>query len=298
MSGESTISADFDTDMQTIRDYVHATVEVKAKLATAYLSAIDNFQTTVQAASPKEAKPDYLGAAFKSGMKAVEKTAVSAVKSATGADLGPLVDMVHAIYDEVERAGKAAQTLSVANWIKSTRSAVTNAFTQDQSGEDLRLQIENEYKQNDEGGRGGYIAGIQIELDAMRSIVSREAPLVPRVERVELAMYEGWINQNFDNDCIDGTGVIVVQYDSDGAFNSATVNAPLGEKIAGALNRVMSTAGVDQLMKLDVVKKMCEGDSCMCFEGNNEIRKHTLNEDAEAFLTSTQTWELATRFDG
>ncbi len=297
MSGESAIAADFDTDMQTIRDYVRATVEVKSKLATAYLSAIDNFQTTVQAASPKEAKPDYLGAAFKSGMKAVEKAAVSAAKSATGADLGPLVDMAHAIYDEVDRAGKAAQTLSVSNWIKSTRSAVTNAFTQDQSGEDLRIEIENEYKQNDEGGRGGYIAGIQIELDAMRSIVSREAPLIPRVERVELAMYEGWINQNFDNDCIDGTGVIVVQYD-DGALSSATVNAPLGEKIAGALNRVMSTAGVDQLMQLDVVKKMCDGDSCMCFEGNNEIRKQTLNEDAEAFLTSPQTWDLATRFDG
>jgi len=188
--------------------------------------------------------------------------------------------------------------MSAANWIKSTRSAVTNAFTQDQSGEDLRIQIENEYKQNDEGGRGGYIAGIQTELDAMRSIVSHEEPLIPRVERVELAMYEGWINQNFNNDCIDGTGVIVVQYDDDGAFRSATVNAPLGEKIAGALNRVMSTAGVDQLMKLDVVKKMCEGDSCMCFEGNNEIRKHTLNEDAEAFLMSTQTWDMATRFDG
>ena len=89
--------------MQTIRDYVHAVVEAKNKIATAYLSAIDNFQTTVQSASPTEAKPDILGTILKSGLKTIEKTAISAVKEATHADLGPLDEMAHAIYDEIDQ---------------------------------------------------------------------------------------------------------------------------------------------------------------------------------------------------
>jgi hypothetical protein len=52
---------DFDTDMQTIRNYVSAVVETKAKIATAYTAALDNVQTTFQTASPAEARPDILG---------------------------------------------------------------------------------------------------------------------------------------------------------------------------------------------------------------------------------------------
>jgi hypothetical protein len=39
---------DFDTDMETIRNYVSAVVETKAKIATAYIAALDNVQTTFQ----------------------------------------------------------------------------------------------------------------------------------------------------------------------------------------------------------------------------------------------------------
>jgi len=99
---------DFDTDMQTIRNYVSAVVETKAKIATAYTAALDNVQITFQTASPAEARPDVLGVILKSGLKAAEKSAVTAVKESTGADLGPLVDMLHAIADEVDRAAKAA----------------------------------------------------------------------------------------------------------------------------------------------------------------------------------------------
>ncbi len=64
--GTPSQALDYDTDMQTIRDYVQSVVETQAKLATSYTSALDNFQTTVLTASPADAKPDVLGAILKS----------------------------------------------------------------------------------------------------------------------------------------------------------------------------------------------------------------------------------------
>src|SRR5690348_1620269 len=66
------------------------------------------------------------------------------------------------------------------------------------------------------------IGGIQNELAAMKTV---QAPLE---ETVEVAMYQEWINQNFNNDCIDGTGIVCVQYADDGTLSSASIVAPLG----------------------------------------------------------------------
>jgi hypothetical protein len=295
-SSSSTASVDYDTDMQTIRDYVHAVVEAKSKIATAYLSAIDNFQTTVQSASPTEAKPDILGTILKSGLKTIEKTAISAVKEATHADLGPLDEMAHAIYDEIDRAAKAAESLAVGEWIKKTRTSITDAYTQDQTGEALRNQLETDYKNHDEGGRGGYIGGVQIELEAVRTINNKDAPKVPKVEVIEVAFYSAWINQYFNDDCMDGSGFIYLRFYDDGTPDSATVNAPSGDKIAGALNNSMAGAGLFRLMDLDVVKKLCKGDACMCFEGNNVVRKAALNDSVQSFLSSQDNWKKFSRF--
>jgi hypothetical protein len=286
----SNSALDFDTDMQTIRDYVSAVTETKAKIATVYAAAIDNVQITFQTASSAEARPDVLRVILKSGLKVVEKTAVTAVKESTGADLGPLVDIVHEIATEVDRATKAAVNRTVAAWITNLRTSIVNTYVQGQTGEDLRKQIEDEYNQNDEGGRGGYIAGIENELEAMRTVQ------VPKSQIVELAIYESWINQNFNNDCIDGTGIIQLQFDADGSAISATVIAPLGERVAGRLNEFLSEASVSQLMNLSVVKKVCRDTECMCFESDNVVRKDVLDEETNAFLTSPDNWQQFTSF--
>jgi hypothetical protein len=283
-------NSDYDTDIQTIRDYVSAVIEAKAKIATSLLVAIDNFQTTVTSASAADAKPDFLSVVLKSGLKIVEKTAVTAVKESTGADLGPLVDIIHAASDEIDRAAAAGKSLAAAVWIKSTRTAIANAYTQDQTGEALRKKITDEYNANDEGGRGGYIGGIQNELDAVGKV---QAPVA---EIPEVAMYQAWISQNFNNDCMDGTGIVYIQFDDTGSFTSAAVVAPLGDKIAGGLNNQMSAAGMSRLMDLNVVKKVCKGSICMCFEGNNTVRKATDDDQAQTFLQADSTWNLATSF--
>jgi hypothetical protein len=288
--GTPSQALDYDTDQQTIRDYVQSVVETQAKLATSYTTALDNFQTTVLTASPKDAKPDVLGVILKSGLKSIEKSAVSAVKSSTGADLGPLVDMLNAISDEIDRAAKAAANYAVGTWIKSVRTSVSNAYTQGQTGENLRQQIVAEYNQNDEGGRGGYIAGIQNELEAMQTVT------VPASQAIELALYVAWINQSFNSDCIDGTGIINLNFTDDGSPDSATVVAPLGDKIGPALNTAMNGAGVSGLMDLDVVKKVCKADACACFEGDNVVRKSVLDDDTQTFLADPATWAQFKRF--
>jgi hypothetical protein len=253
---DAAATADYDTDMQTIGNYVSAVVEAKAKIVTAYTAALDNAQMTFQTASPAEARPDILGVMLKSGLESAEKAAVTAVKEATGADLGPLVDMMNAISDEVDRAAKAAADRAVADWLTALRTSLVNAYTQGQTGEDLRQQIEGEYKNNDVGGRGGYIAGIENELTAL------------------------------------GT----VQVAADGSATSATVTAPLGDRVAGRLNSILANAKVWRLMDLDVVKKVCRDTDCMCFEGNNTVRKDVLDGDTHTFLTSPDNWKLFTSF--
>jgi hypothetical protein len=287
--GDST-TVDIETDMQTIRDYVDAVVQAQAQFTTAYGAALDCFQFTVQTASPKEATPDILGVVAKSGLKFAEKAAVTAVKDSTGADLGPMVEMVHAIYDETERAAKAATARSAADFVTGLRTAIINGYTQGTGRQAMVEQLQKEYNQNDEGGRGGYIAGIENELAATKSVHA------PKVEAIEQALYEGWINQNFNQDCMDGTGIIYVQYDSDGTLSSATITAPLGDKVAARLNKIMGPAGANSLMNIDVVKKVCRDATCMCFEGNNVVRKDTDDDDAHAFLASSDQWKGLKQF--
>lgn len=201
-----------------------------------------------------------------------------------------LADTLRAVYEEVDRAGKAGAGNKLGAWIRSVRSAVTNAFTQDQSGTALREQVEREYNANDEGGRSWYIGGIQNEIEALSQIE------VPATQVLERAMYEGWINANFGGDCVDGTGIVRIQFDDDGEFSTAEIVAPQAERIAGALNDLMGQAGVNHVMGLDVVKKVCRGANCMCFEADNRVRMATLDDDATSFLVSEENWSKAWQF--
>jgi hypothetical protein len=281
---------DYESDMRTIRDYVTAVTEKQIKMTLAFTGALENVESTFLTASSQEAAPQVLNVVLKSGLKFLEKTAVTAVKAQTGADLGPLVELVHAVDSEIDRAAQAGQSHAAGEWIRDLRTELVNGYTQSESGDALRQQLEDDYNQRDEGQQNWLIGGLQNEIDAVRLVT------IPRTETIEVTMYEAWVNQLFNDDCVDGTGNILVQFAEDGALQSATVNATYGNRVADSLNRVMIRAGVERLMDLKVVKKLCIGDSCMCFEPNNVIRKSTDDEAAEAYLTSPQTWGLVRAF--
>ena len=72
----------------------------------------------------------------------------------------------------------------------------------------------------------------------------------------------GWLFQQGDTLPLALTGAclaVVAQLGDDGSPASVTVNAPQGDKVAGALNGRMAAAGVYSVMDLDVVKKLCQG---------------------------------------
>lgn len=284
-------AVDYDTDIQTIGEYAQAVADVQAKIAFAYTTALANVETTFQQASPEEARPDVVGVMLKSGVKAIEKIAVTAVKTQTGADLGPVVEMVHAIGSELDRAQQAGASQAAGEWIRGFRTSVANAYTQGQGAAALREKLIADYNQGDEGQRAWTIGGVQNELAAVKTINP------PRTENIEVAMYEAWINQFFDSDCMNGNGSVILQFNGDGALETCRVNAPLGSRVAGAMNGIMVAAGVERIMDLQVVKKVCRVDSCMCFEPNGVVRKGTDDAEAESFLSSSDTWTLARRFD-
>ena len=280
----------YQTDMQTIRDYVKTIIELRSRLVTVYLAALENFETTLQAPSADEIKPDFLKAVLKGGFKTAEKKVLAATKEATGLDFTFVSDTVHAVYDEIDRAGQASGRFNVLQWIKKVRTSLANAYARSSTGDEIRKQIEDEYNANDEGGRGGYIGGIQNEQQALNQLT------LPKTEELEVALYCAWINEAFDGDCMDGTGLIHLQFDEDGEPQSTTVIAPQDKRIATGLNNQMSSAGIWQLMDLEVVKKICKGDHCACFEPDNTLRKVSIEDEAEAFLEDHSNWEKFRNF--
>lgn len=277
-----------DTAVQTIRDYVSAIMSAMNWIASSYLSAIRNFQTTIQTASPSDIRPNILSSVLRSGLTTAEKLMVTAIKETTETELRPIVDLIHRISDEIEKVTDQAHP--GADWMNEIRLFVTNACMPDQGGENLQAQLEDEYKRTDSDVRRRYIAGIKKELTAIQTVE------LPSVEKLELAMYIDWINQDFDDDRSNGTGYICIQFTNDGTLSSATVNSPLGDKIAMALNGVMTKAGVARLAELDVAKKVCKGDISVYLERNNVVRQTTMNNEAPMVFAIDDAWKHVPQF--
>lgn len=276
-----------DADMQTIRNYISAVTAARTKITTSYLSAVHNFLTTIHGALPSEAGPNTLSVVLKAGLAMAKQLLVTERAAATGAVLRPLVDLLERISDEIDTSITAYEG---EDWLNGVRLAVASAGGRDQSGDELRAQVEEEYKRNDADGRSGYLARLTNELPAIQTI---EPSLV---QKLELSMYTAWINRHFDDDCMSGNGYLHIQFADDDTLSSATIRSPLGDKIAAALNRIMPEAGVTRLMELDVVKNVSKGDVCVCFERNNVIRKTPVSDEALATSISDDAWQHVTQF--
>lgn len=290
MPDTSDLSATYDVDMQIIRDYVALVEQVKARLATTQLEALANVETTLQSAAPTDATSEVMSKLTQAGIKLLEEAVSSAAKKFAGVEIAPLFELVHIAYEAVDTAKNAQSSLSAADWLRDLRSELTNGYAQSPNGETLREQLEQEYNANDEGGRGGYIAGIENERDALKALQ------LPLMESVELAMYESWINAHFSGDCMAGPGLAVIQFDADRNLESATLDAPEGEQVAHAMNGRLAKARKRSLMDLDIVKRLCVDDDCACFEGNNVVRKPASSDENQAWLSSPEAWAQLRRF--
>ena len=232
---------------------------------------MNNFETTIRFASPTEATPKILGVLAQSAVKLIEKEVASAIEGVTHVDVGPVVELVHAINDEMERADKATTSLQVGNWVKSLRSSVNNVLTEQTSFEVLRKQ----YEDSDEGERSNIVADVGEELNQLTAVADGLKAITNQI--FECGLYEDWINAHFTNDCVDGPGNIHIDLSEDGEISEVTVNAPLGDKIEGAFNSGPLGKGfvpeLDRIADIKVGKKVSIGDRCGCFDDRNEMTK-------------------------
>ncbi len=266
MAGEST----FAVDIQIIRDWTILRDETLNALMTQFNAALNNFETTIRSDSPTETKPKILSVLAKSAVKLIEKEIASRVEG-----VGPVIELAHAINDEMERAGKSATSLRVGNWIKSLRSSVNNVLTKQVSFEILRKQ----YNESDEGERSNIVADVGEELNQLTEVADGLKAITNQI--FECGLYEDWINAHFANDCMDGLGNIHIDLTEAGEISEVTVNAPLGEKIEGAFNSRLlgqqegAVPGLDRISDIKVGKKVSIGDRSGCFDDRNQFTKRS-----------------------
>lgn len=271
---------EYDAAMETLGTYAHQTTEAKTRLTLVYISALANFETTVQQASREEAKADLVGVALKSGWNTAKGLVTAAVTKSTGVDVAPLVALYDAVDGEIDRAAAASTSLAAGEWIKKLRSTLTDNYAKDNSGAYLQ-QLKEYYGSLDPDERFDWITSVQVELESLKSFVP------PKTDAIELALYEGWLWSFYEHCGGDpdphygGTigGVVRIMFDEEDdspVLEAVCIKAPLGDKIQSGIERVMTGS----VMGLNAVKQVCfygtlvaggRGYTCGCLGRDNRI---------------------------
>lgn len=281
-----------DDDMNVIKDYAQSMESFKTRLVIGYLSALSNVVSVFDAPAPEDTRVDIYKVMVKTGVKVMVKQLADAIKREHQVDLTPLVALGEALDKAIDDAAKNAQALTAAEWVQAVRAAISDRFTQAPSPAELEQALKDQYHDlPDADAKTNFIAMLQEEI-----ILIGDAN-VPTTYSVELGIIVAWINGTFDGDCMDGTGKVDVQFSTDNTLQSVTLKTLSAGKLAAVLNRIVSAMEFQSLMEMDVVKRLCRDDRCMCFEGNNVVRKPTDDADAEAFLSSNDAWSLIRKFD-
>jgi len=286
---DHTTSNNIDTAVPTIHAYVSAIITAKKKITANYLSAIDNFDTLIQSTAPSaEIQPHALSSVLQIGLATIEKIIATTLKEPIGSALQPIMDLIHRASNTISTAPNHA--LSGTEWMGAVRRSLTNLFAEEQSVERLNLQLESAYELYDKDTRDRYITSLKNEMPVLQTLE------FPSAEQLELAIYTAWINQNVDGEGIDDTGHIDIRLIDGGNRSSATVQAPLGDQIAAALNGIMDKAGITHLADLDTVKKVSKGDIIAYFERDNSLRSNPMNNDSAIPFMLDDSWKSVERF--
>lgn len=274
---------------KTIHAYASAIITAKNKIATNYLSAIDNFRTLIQSAVPsEEIQPHVLSSVLQIGLATIEKILAATLKEPIRSALQPIIDLTHGASDTINT--EANHALSGTDWLDQVQQSLTNLFSADQSAERLKMQLESDCELYDEETRDSHITNLKNEMTVLQTLE------LPSVEKLELAIYTAWINQNVAGEGLNDPGHIEIRVVDDGNRNSATVQAPFGDKIASALNGIMAKAGISRLANLDVVKKVFKGDVIAYFERDNSLRSNHEHNDSSMPFMLDDSWKNIERF--
>lgn len=279
------------SEVQTqIEKYVDRLERKHDQLLDISRDALAQFETTMRSASAKDADPDILGAM----LSAAFDFAVGEFISRLGEDLGELstgLAFAKAVFGatsaEIKRAGHASASLAVGDWIKDQRVAIDEVrrrFDRD----DLQEEMSQLYREAPDRQR--FLDDL---FESMERLSEEELPTVSVLEQ---KLYEQWINAHFRAIRKDSQGCIEFRYEyEDNAFDfvSCTVEAPSGDKIETALNRLLEQEllpGVRRPIDLKVRKRGCffvEGLgtgtvwSCGWLDQDNQLIHRPIHDDAQ-----------------
>lgn len=304
---DSIIFTDDDVEIpavvqKEINNYVGLVVEQHNKLLNSLLSALAQFETTMSFASAEDANPDIFGAlvsqAFDFG---VGKLAEHFIPG-----LSTVKDFLDATTEELERAGKASQSFKVGNWIKDQRAAISNQLLQDtvKSKRDLlQADTESDFLDQDKSGRQKFFDQLHQANEGL------SGPIDISIDELEMKFYEQWINAHFTKIGEDVPGCIEYRLeflDNEFDLESCTVQAPFGDKIDSALNRLLDRGqlpGVRRPIDFNVRKRVClftenfvGGKSWFCgwLDQDNTLLHQPVHPEAQKGMRET-VWRISTK---
>lgn len=277
-----------------IEEYVDLTARKNDTLLEKSQDALANFQTTMSFASLKEARPDLVG----SMMSKVFDFAASKVIEA----LGPVTEVIKSIYDagteELARAGKAAASSSIGDWIKDQRGAI-DRIRDKFDPDEIRLEMRSKYTEATDP-----MLVLAMLVDRVPRLRTFE---LPPIEELELQLYEQWINAHFRAIREDAIGFVAVSVPevSSMKVSSCTVRAPEGAKVAHALNRLFTKLGDLKPLDLKVHKRACfhvpnfmpggETWDCGWLDPDNTLVFDPVMDTAKAAVRKME-WRSVSRF--
>lgn len=299
-AGEPEDQIDFDFELEDVEvppavqtrvdEYIDRLTRKHDELLDISRDALAQFETTMRSASAQDADPDILGTMLSTAFNFAVDQFISRLSEKLDT-LSTALAFAKAVFEattsELERAGRASASLAVGNWIKDQRVAIDQArrrFDQDDLQEEMSLQF------LEASDRQRFLADLQQSIERVRE------EELPTVSQLEQKLYEQWINAHFRTIGKDSQGCIEFRYEyEDNAFDfvSCTVEAPSGDKIETALNRLLEQKllpGVRRPIDLKVRKRGCffvEGLgtgtvwSCGWLDQDNQLIHRPIHDDAQ-----------------
>lgn len=265
-----------------IRQFSEVLVDRRSRAIATWNAALQNFETTVRTTSPPDTTASALAGGVGLGLKVLTSTALKEVPGAAAITGG--YDVLVKMQASAVAAAEASESRDVSGWIIAIRTGAANEAAQAPSAADLTDTLVAEYSSVDPGPTW--------TLDELaKSTATLRAAKAPTVQESELAMYEGYLNALFTNDCMGDVGLVAVAFNDDGTVASATVKGgSLGPKIASGINNTMGAAGRSGVLALKVIKRACLGDTCICYDEVGQMRMDTDDASARAILTNPANW--------
>ena len=283
---------------QRIHEFAAKVEDNRGKVLMSTLNALASFETTMSFASAAEANPDVLGVLVS---KAIDK-AVDAIIAEVPL-LSQAKEFYNAVTDELERAGKAKQSLGIGDWIKDQR-AVIDRNMKNVNVADVISEFEERYLDLDQAGRQSFFKELFEASERMNNL------RLVDIDELECEFYEQWINAHFKLISADTDGCVEFRYEFDDNtfdFVSCEVKAPSGDKVESALNRLFDRGqvpGISKPIQLRVRKRAAfrvdnfvggKSWSSGWLDADNQVI-HTPIHDAAIQALNEPVWRLAKHF--